>query len=41
MRNNLATPLVTDVLDMAIARQRPHRVIDRSEGSQYIVGGTG
>ena len=31
MRNNLATPLVTDALDMAIARRRPNRVIHHSD----------
>ena len=36
MRDNLATPLVTDALDMAIARRRPGRVIHHSDrGSQY------
>ncbi len=36
MRNDLSTPLVTDALDMAIARRRPHRVIHHSDrGSQY------
>ena len=36
MRNNMATPLVTDALDMAIARRRPDRVIHHSDrGSQY------
>ena len=36
MRSDLTTPLVTDALDMAIARRRPHRVIHHSDrGSQY------
>ena len=36
MRDNLATPLVTDALDMATARRRPGRVIHHSDrGSQY------
>ena len=36
MRNDLTTPLVTDALDMAIARRRPGRVIHHSDrGSQY------
>ena len=35
MRNDLATPLVTDALDMAIATRRPDRVIHHSDrGSQ-------
>ena len=36
MRNDMATPLVTDALDMAIARRRPKGVIHHSDrGSQY------
>ena len=36
MRDDMATPLVTDALDMAIARRRPERVIHHSDrGSQY------
>ena len=36
MRDDLTTPLVTDALDMAIARRRPDRVIHHSDrGSQY------
>ncbi len=36
MRDDMATPLVTDALDMAIARRRPTRVIHHSDrGSQY------
>jgi len=36
MRNNMATPLVTDALDMAITTRRPDRVIHHSDrGSQY------
>ena len=35
MRDDLTTPLVTDALDMAIARRRPDRVIHHSDrGSQ-------
>ena len=36
MRDDMATPLVTDALDMAIGRRRPERVIHHSDrGSQY------
>ena len=36
MRNDMATPLVTDALDMAIARRQPEGVIHHSDrGSQY------
>ena len=36
MRDDMATPLVTDALDMAIARRRPKGVIHHSDrGSQY------
>ena len=36
MRNDLATPLVTDALDMALAQRKPHRLIHHSDpGSQY------
>ncbi len=36
MRNDMATPLATDALDMAIGRRRPERVIHHSDrGSQY------
>ena len=36
MRNDLATPLVTDALDMAIGQRNPDRVIHHSDrGSQY------
>ena len=36
MRDDMATPLVTDALDMAIAQRRPNRVIHHSDrGSQY------
>ena len=36
MRDNMATPLVTDALDMAITQRRPETVIHHSDrGSQY------
>ena len=36
MRNDMATPLVTDALDMAITTRKPDRVIHHSDrGSQY------
>ena len=36
MRDDMATPLVTDALDMAITRRRPDQVIHHSDrGSQY------
>lgn len=36
MRDNMATPLVTDALDMAITTRRPKRLIHHSDrGSQY------
>ena len=36
MRDDMATPLVTDALDMAITTRRPERVIHHSDrGSQY------
>ncbi len=36
MRDNMATPLVTDALDMAIEQRKPERVIHHSDrGSQY------
>lgn len=39
MRDDMATPLVTDALDMAIARRRPQQVIHHSDrGSQYSSG---
>jgi len=39
MRDDMATPLVTDALDMAIARRRPQGVIHHSDrGSQYSSG---
>ena len=36
MRNNLATPLVTDALDIAIGRWRPTAVIHHSDPGQPI-----
>ena len=42
MRDDMATPLVTDALDMAIARRRPERVIHHSDrGSQHTSGAFG
>ena len=42
MRDDMATPLVTDALDMAIARRRPERVIHHSDrGSQPTSGAFG
>lgn len=39
MRNDMATPLVTDALDMALAQRKPDRVIHHSDrGSQYTSG---
>ena len=36
MRDDMATPLVTDALDMAIGQRKPERVIHHSDrGSQY------
>ena len=36
MRSDLATPLVTDALEMAIGQRQPGRVIHHSDrGSQY------